>query len=94
MRFMVYPPYGFLIRTSTSIMASATPSPSVPGTSTAAPEARGVGKPRRHAQWPHVAAAVIAAAMRAAVRLAVSHDHVCTRTNSTPCLPSSSVTSL
>ena len=63
-----------------SIMASAAPSASVPGTSTSAPEARGVGGPRRHAAWPTVAATV-SAALRSAVQLAASHDHACTKTN-------------
>jgi len=44
-----------------SIMASATPSASVPGTSTSVPEERGVGGPRRHAEEPKVAATVIKA---------------------------------
>jgi hypothetical protein len=48
-------------------MESATTSASVLGTSTSAPEARGIGRRRRHAAWPQVVAAVIAAAMRSAL---------------------------
>jgi hypothetical protein len=77
-----------------SIMASATPSASVPGNSTSAPEDMGVGGPRRHAAWPQGAAAVIAAAMRSSVRFAASHNNACTRTHYTSCMPSSSVTRL
>jgi len=75
-------------------MASATPSASVPGKSTSAPEERGVGGPRRHAEWPQGADAVIAAAMRSSVRLAAPNDHEFTKTNDTSCIPSSSVTIL
>ena len=60
-------------------MASATPSASVPGTSTSAPETRGVGGPHRHAACLKVADAIIAAAMRSSVRLFASNDHACTQ---------------
>jgi hypothetical protein len=60
-----------------SIMASATPSASVPGKSTSAPEARTLEDP---------------AALRSSVRLTASKGHACTKTNYTSCLPSSSVT--
>jgi len=74
-------------------MASATPSASVPGKSTAAPTERGVAGLRRHAEWPHVAA-VILAAMRSSVRLAASNHHAFTRTNYKSCLLASSVTNV
>ena len=75
-------------------MAAATPAASVPGTSTSVPEGRSVEGPCRHAEWPQVVAAVIAATLRSSVRLGASHDHACTRTHYTSCLPSSSVTRL
>jgi hypothetical protein len=78
-----------------SIMASVTPSASVPGKSTSVSEERGVAGLRRHAEWPKVANAVIAAAaMRSAVRLSASNDNTFTMTNSTSCIPSPSVTSV
>jgi hypothetical protein len=63
-----------------SIMASATPSASVPGTSPAAPEEGGLGGLCHHTAWP-----------QGATRRAASNDHAFTRTNDTSCLPSSSV---
>jgi len=77
-----------------SIVAPVTPSASVPGDSTSAPEERGVGGLHGHAKWPHVADAVIAAALRSSMRLSASHDHACPRTNDTSCLPSPSVTNV
>ena len=74
-----------------SIMALATPSASVPGESTSAPEERGAGGLHCHAEWPQVADAV-SAALRSSWPLSAPYDHACTRTNSTSCIPSPSVT--
>jgi hypothetical protein len=59
-----------------SIMASAIPSASVPGESTVAPEERGTGGRCHHAEWPQVAAAVIAAAMRSSLPLFALNDQL------------------
>jgi hypothetical protein len=77
-----------------SITASATPSASVPGTRTTVLEASVVEALRRHAEWPQVAEAVIAAAMLTALWLFASHAHTCTKTNHTPCIPSPSMPNL
>jgi hypothetical protein len=77
-----------------SIMASATPSASVPGKSTSAPEERGAGGLRRHTEWPKVAAAVITAAMRSSLPHLRANDHACTRTHCKSCSPSPSVTNV
>src|SRR5262245_55390087 len=69
-------------------MASAIPSASVPGESTVTPEERGTGGRRHHTEWPQVAAAVIAAAMRSSLPLFPLNDHSCARTNDTSCIPS------
>jgi hypothetical protein len=77
-----------------SLVASATPSASGPSACPAAPEARGLGGRRSHAAWLSVAAGVIAAARRAAVRLTASHGNACARTNDISCLREPSVTSV
>jgi hypothetical protein len=74
-----------------SIMASATPSASVPGTRHAAPEERDAGRLPHHVEGPKMAAAVAAAARRSSLPRFASNDHVCTRTHSNLCIPSPSV---
>jgi hypothetical protein len=53
-----------------------------------------VGGLCRHAEWPQMADAVLAAALHSSLRLAASHDHACTRTNDKACLPEPSVTNV
>ena len=68
---------GEIVRQSASIMTSATPSASVPGESTSAPEEGALGRGHR-----------IAAAMRASMRLSTSNDHTFAKTQYRSCIPS------
>ena len=72
---------------SASIMASATPSAAVPGTRPAAPEERGAGGLRRHAEGPQVADAVIDAQfprLLSARRLTTTCSYSLLRSTATP----------
>ena len=53
-----------------------------------------MGGSRAQAAWLSVAAVVIAATRRAAVRLTASHGKACAKTNDTSCRPEPSITNV